>query len=401
MLQSNIEQVQPMTGIVFWDNHDVWKSPEKAEMVNATSLEFSYVSINEIVSEKGVYDWTYIDSKLTAIAEREHQAIFRLYYAYPGRATTVPDYIKNLPDYTEKIGESEGLITSFPDWSNAELKAFTREFHTQFSERYDNDNRLAFLQVGFGLWGEYHIYDGPNILGQTFPSKPYQRLFLEHLKTTYKYLPWSVSIDSSALNTINTPFDSNNLINIPFGLFDDSFMHEQHSDYNESAWDSFNYNERFKIVPFGGEFSYEEVTNQPNVLKPNVGAYGVSYEEFATKFHITYIIGNDSYTTGLNTEQPISRIKEASIASGYQFTVTAFSANSTHTKVTIKSTGIAPIYYDAFVTVNGVRSTTSLKGLLPDESQELTLETSAESPILTIESDYILATQTIGFIADL
>lgn len=398
-LQSSIEHVQPMTGIVFWDDHEVWKSSEKEEMIKATSLEFSYISINEIVVEKGVYDWTYIDNKLAKIAERKHQAIFRLYYSYPGRETTVPEYIKNLPDYTETVGESEGLTTSFPDWSNTELKAFTQAFHTKLSERYDNDNRLAFLQIGFGLWGEYHIYDGPNILGKTFPTKSYQTSFLKHLQATYTRLPWSISIDSSDIE--NTPLNDINLMNIPFGLFDDSFMHEQHSGYNESAWNFFNYNERFKTVPFGGEFSYEEVTDQLNVLKPNVGAYGVSYEEFSSKFHMTYIIGNDTYTTGLNTEQPIVRIKDASMASGYQFTITAFSADSTQSKVTVKNTGIAPIYYDAFITVNGVRSTSSLKGLLPNVQQEHTLETSVESPTLTITSDHILATQTIGFNADL
>ena len=29
----------------------------------------------------------------------------------------------------------------------------------EFAARYDDDPRIAFLQVGFGLWGEYHIYD--------------------------------------------------------------------------------------------------------------------------------------------------------------------------------------------------------------------------------------------------
>lgn len=398
-LQSRIEQVQPMTGIVLWDNHEVWNSPEKEAMSDAIALEFSYISINKIVTEQGVYDWTYLENKLAKIAARNHQAIFRLYYAYPGRETTVPNYIKNLPSYNETIGESEGLTTSFPDWSNAELQAFTKEFHTQFAERYDNDNRIAFLQIGFGLWGEYHIYDGPNILGHTFPSKTYQKEFLTHLQNTYTSLPWSISIDAS--NIQNTPIDDSSVISIPFGLFDDSFMHEAHSGYNETAWNFFNYNERYKSVPFGGEFSYVETSDQPNVLKPNVGAYGISYEEFAKKFHISYMIGNDTYTGTSNDEQPISRIKEASMASGYQFTITAFAANTTHTKITIKNTGIAPLYYDAFVAINGVQTETSLKGLLPDTSLDLILETKSESPSVAIVSEHVLPIQAIGFNADL
>lgn len=398
-LQSTIENVQPMTGIVFWDDNSLWNTEEKSELASAISLEFSYIPINQIVTGEGIYDWTFIDNKLAKIAARNHQAIFRFYYTYPGRETAVPDYIKNRSDYNETEATSEGLTTYFPDWSNTQLQDFTKNFHGKFAERYDNDNRLAFLQVGFGLWGEYHIYDGPMILGQTFPSKAYQKEFLQHLQTTYSRLPWSISIDASDVQ--NTPLNENDVKNIPFGLFDDSFMQQEHSGYNESAWNFFNYTEHYKLVPFGGEFSYIDESDQENVLKPNVGAYGISYEEFAAKFHITYMIGNDTYTGNSNNEQPISRIKEASMASGYQFTITAFAANSTQTKIMVKNTGVAPIYYDAFVKINDVVETISLKGLQPNEFQEFILETTAQSPTVTIVSDHILANQVIEFNADL
>jgi hypothetical protein len=399
-LQSTITKAQPMTGIVLWDNHQVWDSANKNEMAAAVSLEFSYVGINDIVTAEGVYDWTYLDDKLNEIAARNHQAIFRLYYAYPGRATTVPDYIKALPDYSEMQGESEGLETFFPDWTNSTLQAFTKTFHTKFSERYDNDPRIAFLQVGFGLWGEYHIYDGPMLISETFPSQAYQSEFLQHLSTSYSTLPWAVSIDAS--NDAYTPIINNSAISgLAFGLFDDSFMHEQHSGYNEDAWSLFNYNERYKTVPFGGEFSYERASDQRNVLTPSTGAYGISYEEFAEKFHMTYVIGNDTYTNGKSSEQPISRINEASIFSGYEFTITAFATNATSAEVTVENTGVAPIYYDAYIAVNGVKSSVSLKGLLPNVSQAYEIESGGESPVLTIESDHILSTQKIEFNADL
>ena len=402
-LKSSIQNVQPMTGIVLWDNHEIWDSANKSNMADAISLEYSYISINKIVTAEGVYDWSYIENKLNAIASRNHQAIFRLYYAYVGRETTVPDYIKALPDYSETVGLlSEGEPTSFPDWTNSTLQEFTKTFHTKFAERYNNDNRIAFLQVGFGLWGEYHIYDEPDnlVLGQTFPSKAYQTEFLTHVNSVYTLLPWSISIDAS--NSEDTPIIGNsNLLELNFGLFDDSFMHEEHSDYNESAWNTFNYSERYKIAPLGGEFSYNEPSDQRNVLIPETGAYGISYEDFAEKFHISYIIGNDAYTTGKSNEQPIARIKEASVFSGYEFTITAFTTNDTSAEITIENSGIAPIYYDAYITVNGVRSSESLKGLLPDEFQKYLVESGGDTPVLTIESDYILSTQKIEFNADL
>src|SRR5690606_9222911 len=115
-------------------------------------------------------------------------------YTYVGKTTSVPKYIKNLPDYKETKGISENKETWFPDWSNQELKDFTLEFYEKFAERYDNDNRLAFLQVGFGLWGEYHIYDGPFELGKTFPSMEFQTTFLKKMESEFKSLKWSISI---------------------------------------------------------------------------------------------------------------------------------------------------------------------------------------------------------------
>lgn len=391
-LQSEITKVQPMTGIVLWDDSD-------SKSTDAVSLEYAYIKFSDIINQKDVYDWSYLDAKLDAIKSRNHQAIFRMYYVYPGEETTVPQYIKERSDYTETVGTSEGKTTYFPDWRNSELHSFNLEFHTKFAERYNNDPRLAFLQVGFGLWGEYHIYDGPKILGTTFPNKTYQAEFLNHMNTTYTNLRWSISIDSYDENYSPLKNEPNLTTNL-FGLFDDSFMHKDHglTDSNESWWEFFNYSDRYKTVPFGGEFSYYTDNDQQNVLKPNVGAHGISYESFAKKFHITYMIGNDQ-----PSYHPLERIKEASMASGYSYEVTDFLISDTVAKISVKNTGIAPIYYDAFVTVNGTRSLVSLKTLFPDEIKEYTISFSEtiQSTNLSIESDKILDTQEIQFNANL
>ncbi|RLD86600.1 MAG: hypothetical protein DRJ09_11635, partial [Bacteroidetes bacterium] len=43
--------VQPMTGIVFWQDQ------YQNKIQDATSLEFSYMLFNDVVSEQEVYDW--------------------------------------------------------------------------------------------------------------------------------------------------------------------------------------------------------------------------------------------------------------------------------------------------------------------------------------------------------
>ena len=244
---------------------------------------------------------------------------------------------------------SEGKETHFPDWTNPELKRFTLEFYSKFAERYDNDPRLAFIQVGFGLWAEYHIYSGPFILGKTFPDKAFQEAFFYHLDSTFKQIPWSISID--AADDTYSPFKAKpELKNIRFGLFDDSFMHKDHSGYNTSCWNFFG-RERYKTSPAGGEFSYYSDYDQQHVLDLPNGPYGQPYEKFARDFHITYIMGNDQ-----PEYQTMERIKQASMASGYRFKIVSLKTASDTSVFEILNFGVAPIYYDAYIAVDGVRS---------------------------------------------
>ncbi len=385
-LKSSITNVQPMTGIVFWSDNDQNDTDE-------IQLEFSYVLYNQVVKDSGVYDWTGIDNLLDEIAARNHQAILRFRFVYPGEETSVPDYIKNLSDYHETKGVSEGLDTWFPDWTNSELQHFVLEFYTKFGEKYKNDPRLAFLQTGFGLWAEYHIYDGPFELGNTFPSKAFQGSFLTHINMALQNIPWSISID--AASDSYSPFSQNrDLLNIHFGLFDDSFMNKDHSQENAVNWEFFDL-ERYLISPAGGEFSYYFDFDQQNVLNEE-GLYGVTYEEAAAQFHISYMIGNDQ-----PAYQTMERVKEAGIASGYKFEIVSFKASRDSSVVEVKNSGIAPFYYDAYVCVNGVRSKESLKLLAPGNSLVCHISSGGMDPVLTIESDHLLQGQTIEYKANL
>ncbi|MEP1490196.1 MAG: hypothetical protein ABJK28_17385 [Algibacter sp.] len=373
--------VQPMTGIVVWDGNSNASS-------GAHALEYSYMLYEDIVSEEGVYNWDVVENKLNDIASRNHQAILRFRYAYVGQLTSVPKYIKDLPDYNETKGLSEGKETWFPDWSHQELQDFGLEFYEKFAEKYDDDNRIAFLQTGFGLWAEYHIYDGPFILGETFPSKAYQTTFLNKLDALFNNLHWSISIDAE--DTDVTPFRSDSsLLNLSFGVFDDSFMSEDHGDFNEPRFTFFG-SDRYEDSPIGGEFNYFSTYDQQNVLSTN-GTYGESYESFAKRFHISYMIGNDQYSY-----QTTARIKEASLNTGYKFEVIKFEKSNGKSLITVKNVGTAPIYYDAFLSINDNKSSTSLKALMADEERVFTIDYDGNEDLI-ITCDKLLSGQVIDF----
>lgn len=394
-LTSAIESVQPMTGIVFWT-----ENTDALDALNDTvQLEFSYMIYSDIVSEKGVYDWSVVDDILDEAAGRGHQAILRFRYSYPGQTKiSAPNYIETSPDYNSTIAQVEGEPTYLPDWSFLGLEDFTLEFFTAFAARYDNDPRLAFLQVGFGSYAEYHLFDGPFSLGNNFPSKAFQTVFLNHLDQEFSNLHWSISIDSAQSERSPIAEDAG-LLALEFGLFDDSFMHEEHSnndtEYNRASWLTLGL-DKYEISPFGGEFTYGSDFAQENVLNVNTGAYGKSFESFASQYNITYMIGDSQHEY-----QTAARIKDAAMATGYKFEIQSFTASAATSNLTIKNTGIAPIYYDAYPTVNGVRALNSLRELLPNTSMDFTVSSGGAAPVLTIESDRLVTGQTIQFDANL
>ncbi len=389
-LKSRITQVQPMTGIVLWsDNQNAKKHSE------AITLEYRYCGYNEVIQPNGEYDFTKIDGILDAIAQRNHQAILRFYFVYVGKETTVPEIIRERSDYKETVGTSEGKKTRFCDWSNQALQDFTLEFYSKFAKRYDKDPRIAFLQTGFGLWAEYHIYDGPRELGRTFPSKGFQETFLRHLDQQFERLPWSISIDSADYDY--SPLEDNNdLLALNFGLFDDSFLCKPHPKENAVNWKTLG-SDRWKRQPCGGEFSYYNNKDQKKALSSN-GPNGVSFEDAAKQFHITYMIGDDQPRF-----QTMERIHDAGMATGYRFRVTAATVEGKVLCLQVTNDGFAPIYRDAFFAAGKKRSTTSLRGLLPGETLVCPIHGVNDQDLqqVTIQSDAILPSQVIQFDADL
>jgi len=456
-LNKEIETLEPMKGIVFWPD----QAKSQKNLQSAISLEFSYCLPCAVVTgktgDKINYDWSSFEKLLDDIKSRGHQAIVRFRIEYPSAtitnapnctegvkgATAVPSYFLANSNYQETFSENPGGDgpTFYADWSSTALQSFYKQFYADFAAKYDKDPRIAFVQAGFGHWAEYHIYGTKLKLGTNFPSKDYQSEFLMHLDTLFVETPWSISIDA-ADNSYSPIAGNKTLLGLKFGLFDDSFMHKEHdisqgdgdNSYspiagnktllglkfglfddsfmhkehdisqgdgdNEKNWQTMG-TDRWQTSPAGGEISYYEDKDQKEFLNP-AGLYGVTWEDAASKYHMTYIIDNDAPEGKFATK---SRVYEASSYAGYKFEVTGFAVNKISAAVRVKNVGIAPLYHNAYVTVNGVRSDKSLKGLLPSEEATFTVAGlkigDSETPKLTITGDKLLENATIPYKASL
>ena len=387
-LSSSITHVQPMTGIVLWNTSSYNKQ-------SYVQLEFSYMLYSDVCKEKDVFDWTPMDKLLAQVAARGHQAVVRFRYTYPGKSCAVPAYIKSWPGYEATNGKSERRSTEFPDWRCEELQRFHMEFHRRFAERYDKDPRLAFVETGFGLWAEYHIYDGPCEIGRTFPSHDFQAQFLPKMDEWFKETPWLISID--AADSKYAPFHTRNeLLDLNFGNFDDSFMCDDWDGYNWDSWQFFGMN-RYKKAAEGGEFSYYTDDDQKHALDKG-GMHGRKFEDLVAKVHLSFIIGNDQ-----PEYQSAKRITEASMSMGYRFEIRDFQVKEGEgATVLIANVGVAPIYRDAFVEVEGVRGDLNLKTLMPGSQQRVLVPckaTSASRPVIVC--DHLVSGQEIQYQADI
>jgi len=401
-IQCQVDAVQPGTGLVLWSEN---ASNRHAAYGKTISLEYAYCLPCKVVTGKdnGVvrYDWSSFNSWLKEVASRGHQAVVRFRYEYPGErsvdgqpgTTAVPDYIKALTDYKETFYENEDGPTWYADWTNTELQWFTKQFYADFNAMYKNDPRIAYVELGFGHWSEYHIYGTPLQPGVNFPSDAYQKEFLTYVAGVLE-IPWLISIDAADSSPV---VKDAALMALTFGLFDDSFMHKDHEgDYNENCWNAIGKGTRWQTGACGGEISYYTSADQRNFLNP-AGMYGVTWEQASAKYHISFMIANDAPGGQYGTPE---RFKEASMACGYHFALTGLYANEKQTAAYITNTGVAPLYRDAFLAVDGVRSTTSLKGLLPGDTLLVYIDKPTSGSDLTIASDYILPAQTIQFDAN-
>ena len=414
-LTRSITHPQPMTGLVMWPSS---AQGRHAAYGNAVQLEFAYCLPSKVVTgckPDGTiaYDWTWFDSILDDVASRGHQLIARFRYEYPSSrdvdgtrgATAVPAYIKQRQDYTETFAENPNNDgpTWYADWTNAELQRFTLQFYTDFARRYAHDARLAFLEVGFGHWSEYHIYGTQLSLGHNFPSKAFQKQFFQHLGAVMTDIPWAASVNAGDRHYSPLPDDST-LMAIPFGSFDDSFMHRSHElssggGWNERCWIGAGHGTRWHHGVCGGEVSYYSPNDQRNFLDPK-GLYGHTWEEQAAKYHITFMIANDAPRGDVATPE---RFRQGSMATGYRFAVKQCESNGRATRLLVTNEGVAPIYRDAWFAIGNTRSATSLCGLLPGEERmiEIAAAPKADGSNIQIVSDCILPQQTIEFEAHL
>lgn len=85
------------------------------------------------------------------------------------------------------------------------------------------------------------------------------------------------------------------------------------------------------------------------------------------------------------------------MASGYVFKLVSIRTKADSTLFEVTNRGVAPIYYDAYVAVDGVRSEQTLKLLCAGDTLLVGVAAGATNATITIESDKLVEGQEIQF----
>jgi len=355
------------------------------------SMEFNYVGFAEIVDGYDRFDWQPMESLLSQISGRGHQAVFRIYLEYPGKTNIIPKFLiddglrvhQYLNTNTQPLPPAN---IETPDYEDLNLRKALKNFIAAFGKKYDNDPRIGFITAGLlGTWGEWHSY--PN--DALFASKTVQTEVMDAYEAAFKITPVLLRYPAGD----NTWGKASNAKR-PFGYHDDSFAWAT-LDTGEKKDDWFYMPalkqaglvalEKWKNYPIGGEIRPEAWGKvfDPEPADKNIQDFRMCVEQT----HASWLMD-----TGMFQEKPSeARRKRAEIEvrrMGYEFHVPTVrisaSRESLQIELQLVNRGVAPFYYDWPVeyglisngnVIKAVRSTGKLTGLLADSPARIWKDT--------------------------
>ncbi len=401
----------PLCGIVLWGSN-----PDMEEYASSVTLEFSYFYYSDVADDDGTggysYDWSVVDAFVQAAVARGHHAIVRFRDTDPELGSAERSLPESLWAHARNAKYDEGIegatqkTVVFPDWTNPDLAVFIIEFYQHLASRYpDQGTGLGYVEVGFGLWAEYHIdYDNlsgfsdpetatrEGALGKLFPSRDDQVRILDAIDNALVNVPWGISVD--AADTGFGPYASTPTASAPrFGLFDDSLLHAGWKAENRPNWDFFG--DRRRAAHNGGEFSYYTENDQRYALRLPGGPNGFGLAEAARECYLSFVIGD-----GQTDYRTPAEVASAGALLGYSLVVVSVTPSGDTTTVRVRNDGAAAVTYDIFAKFGDTSSAETLKGLMPGSERDLVVN-SSDSRVedLSFFSPVLLAGQRIPFAA--
>jgi Domain of unknown function (DUF4832) len=311
------------------------------------SMEWFYMPLSDVLKGPNVYDWTPLERQLTAVAGRQHQAIFRFYLDFPRKPSGIPRYLldsglKTFP-YDDE-GNATGPTPSVaPDYRDPRLIDCLVRFIHALGAKYDGDVRIAWVEAGlYGFWGEWHVLNHP------LPGEPAGWQIAQKDKDILLQA-YAESFLRTGVLVRYPKVTHNRRLLAHFGFHDDSFLQDTLGPEDWQFWPSMEQSgttETWRTRPMGGEIRPElqaEIWDQ----WPNAEGQDVATAIATT--HATWMLDADLFSTSPTAEERTNAMRAARLM-GYMLYCAAVRMvpgqnESTEITVRIENRGVAPFYY--------------------------------------------------------
>eukprot|EP01121_Diplochlamys_sp_Union-15-3_P022821 TRINITY_DN9832_c0_g1_i1.p1 TRINITY_DN9832_c0_g1~~TRINITY_DN9832_c0_g1_i1.p1 ORF type:complete len:425 (+),score=68.04 TRINITY_DN9832_c0_g1_i1:127-1275(+) len=362
-------------------------------------MENYYVAMKDLMN--GPNSFTFdsgLEPSLKSVADRGHQSIFRVYVDYPSRTLKptdgVPAYLVPGLKFFTYTNDGGGVS---PDWTNQTLISAMVSLIEAIGRKYDGDNRIAFIQVGFlGHWGEWHDEVIP------FASESVQNQILEAFDKSFQTTK-ILARYPDRLGTYLAP-------QLKLGFHDDSFG--QDTLYPNSSWSFTNQLVRgqalnnWKNYPIGGEVRPESqlciFAADPMEACKGKGVTPQDWDQCVQATHSSWQWDFSAFSGSGYPPEDLPRALEGALSMGYQFYIPNVTVTVQSSQIKIETyvwnKGNAPFYYPLQLKVNydekAAYFTDPLNKLLPSEqanAMSLILPLPSSRQIkLSLDSKYII-----------
>ena len=122
-----------------------------------STIGFQYISWSRLEPKDDQFDWEEVERVLNRRGSKGKHLVIRFYADWNHRRIDAPDWLYKKGVKLRRRGESMAT-----DYDSPVFIAEAVEAINALAKRYDNDPRLAFVEIGtIGFWGEWHNHPIP------------------------------------------------------------------------------------------------------------------------------------------------------------------------------------------------------------------------------------------------
>jgi hypothetical protein len=331
------------------------------------SMEFCYLSLADMMTGWGRYNWAPLEEKLAEVSKRGNQLVFRVYCEYPGKGDSIPAFLKE-EAVKVTVWDAGGMVGT-PDYSDPRMRRALAEFIAAAGAKYDGDPRIGFITAGMlGLWGEWHNHPRNGLWAPEATQVEVMDAFEKAFRITPVLLRYP-----SAGGGVRIAANAGR----PFGYHDDSFgWTTLDTGKKEESWhfmaqiNAAGAAEKWKTAPIGGEIR-PELWKTLFTAMPHPKAQ--DFAECVEQSHVSWLMDSGMFAENAMADGArVTRALTEVGRMGYELHVSSASLGEGRLSLVVENRGVAPFYHswpvEAEADGRRLDQEWEVKGILPGKA---------------------------------